>query len=474
MTDFNFLERKRKKHIKITPVTEKDFLSLKKKLPAAHQAQIDQAGFTAKKETGCFLYDTGGHLEAIIAGYEKPMSVYDFAFIPGKIAAGFGEDFIKKTSFEIGAPKLKDDLITKIFIGWGLAGYKYTAYQKPPKEQPKLLWHTAANKPRVTSMLEAIFMLRDLVNTPANDLGPEELEKAAAKLAKTHKAKFSVIKDQKLLAEEFPLIHTVGKGAEDKRLPRLIDFTWGNAKNTKITLVGKGVCFDTGGLDIKPSQYMRLMKKDMGGAAHALGLASLIMSMNLPVRLRVLIPAVENSVSGAAFRPGDIIKSRKGLTVENTNTDAEGRLILADALTLASEDKPELIMDFATLTGSARAGLGPDIPALFSNNDALAQRIQTLSFEADDPLWSMPLHAPYNKHTESPIADLVNSAGIPGDLIFSALFLQSFLISENDKAPDWVHIDCFAWEQSGRPGRPKGGADTGLRAMFEVLEKLYS
>jgi leucyl aminopeptidase len=315
--------------------------------------------------------------------------------------------------------------------------------------------------------VESVNGLRDLVNTPANDMGPEEIEAAVKVLAKEHEASVKVIKDQKILEKDFPLIFTVGKASP--RLPRLIDMSWGNAKHPKVTLVGKGVAFDTGGLDLKPSAYMALMKKDMGGAAHVIALAKLIMDHKLPVRLRLLIPAVENSVAGEAFRPGDIIKSRKGPFVENTNTDAEGRLILADALTYASEGKPELIIDFATLTGSARAGLGPDIPAMFSNNDTIAGRLQALSEETEDPVWRMPLWQPYRAHIENATGDLLNSAGIPGDGIYSALFLETFV----DEKTDWVHLDCFSWEQTGRAGRPKGAADTGLRTVFAYLQGRY-
>ncbi|HOO82557.1 MAG TPA: leucyl aminopeptidase family protein, partial [Alphaproteobacteria bacterium] len=255
-------------------------------------------------------------------------------------------------------------------------------------------------------------------------------------------------------------------GKASPRAPRLIEMVWGNAKHPKVTLVGKGVAFDTGGLDIKPSSSMALMKKDMGGAAHVIGLAKLIMDHGLPVRLRVLIPAVENVVGGAAYRPSDIIKSRKGVFVENTNTDAEGRLILADALAYACEDKPELVVDYATLTGSARAGLGPDIPAMFSNNEEVAQDIQKLAKKTEDPVWNMPLWQPYRKYLDSSNADIINSTGQAGDGIYSALFLETFV----EKDTDWVHLDCFSWEMSGRPGRPKGAADTGLRTVFAYLQ----
>ncbi|MGB1077723.1 MAG: leucyl aminopeptidase family protein, partial [Bdellovibrionales bacterium] len=324
------------------------------------------------------------------------------------------------------------------------------------------------NKKRVEAHIKSICLVRDMINTPANDLGPKELASCVQNIAKEHKAKVKVIDNQKTLEKDFPLVFTVGKASD--RAPRLIDMTWGKEKDPKITLVGKGVIYDTGGLNLKPGQYMKNMKKDMGGAAHVLGIANIIMAMKLPVRLRLIIPAVENSISGPAFRPGDILKSRKGLTVENTNTDAEGRLILADALTLASEEDTEIIIDCATLTGSARAALGPDVPPFFSTNPTVAKELQALSFVEQDNLWFMPLLEQYNKTIESSIADIVNSAGSPGDLIYSALFLKKFL----NRTPDWVHVDMYAWCDNPNPGRPSAGSDTGLRALYSYLEKRFS
>lgn len=299
-------------------------------------------------------------------------------------------------------------------------------------------------------------------------MGPEELENATKILTEKHDVELKVIKDKALLTKNFPMIFDVGN-ASDRR-PRLIDFHWGNPKHPKVTLVGKGVCFDTGGLDIKPSQFMITMKKDMGGAAHVLGLSHMIMSLNLPIRLRVLIPAIENSVSGNAYRPSDILKSRKGLSVEVGNTDAEGRLVLADALTYACEDNPELLIDFATLTGAARIALGHDLPALFSNNDKTAHKIQTMSAKAniDDAVWNLPLWQPYRKELDSPIADISSTGGKAGATT-AALFLQEFI----DNNIEWIHMDIFAWEQNGKASRPKGGADTGMRAIFAFLEDRY-
>jgi leucyl aminopeptidase len=300
-------------------------------------------------------------------------------------------------------------------------------------------------------------------------MGPDELQAATESLAAHHNVKVKIIKDGDLTKKNFPMIFDVGKGSA--RRPRLIDFSWGNKKDPKVTLVGKGVCFDTGGYDLKPSQYMFNMKKDMGGAAHVLALANMIMSLGLPIYLRVLIPAVENSISGEAYRPADILQTRKGITVEVGNTDAEGRLVLADALTYACEDKPELLIDYATLTGAARVALGPDLPALFSNTEETAQKIQALSQKeiVDDPVWNLPLWKGYRKDIDSYIADISSTGGKAGATT-AALFLNEFV----EEDIEWLHLDTYAWEDNGKPGRPKGGADAGLRSIFAYLEERYS
>jgi leucyl aminopeptidase len=310
-------------------------------------------------------------------------------------------------------------------------------------------------------------MVRDLVNAPTNVMGPDALEAAARSVAKLGKAIVKVIKGDKL-KKGFPLIHTVGAAAEQE--PRLVDFSWGNPRHPKITLVGKGVCFDTGGLDIKPSAGMLLMKKDMGGAANMLGLAQLIMQAKLPIRLRVLLPIVENSISDEAFRPGDVYKSRKGLTVEIGNTDAEGRLILADALALADEESPELLIDFATLTGAARVALGPDLPPIFTDDTALATSLVAHSMKVNDPLWQLPLWRPYAQMIETPIADLNNAGqgGFAGS-ITAALFLRRFV----EKAKAYAHVDIFAWVPTAKPGRPRGGEAQAMRAVFSYLQDRY-
>ncbi|MCC6598307.1 MAG: leucyl aminopeptidase family protein [Alphaproteobacteria bacterium] len=464
-----FLSRKRKNHIPVYVLNAASLKGFLSKQPTFAQAQIKAAGYEAAPEKALLITDEKGGVFCLLAGVGKAIGIYDLAGAADLASRTLSAKVLEETGFFlnfVNKPAAGD--INRAYIGWGLAGYSFSHYKPKPPAKAALVWGKDADRAHVLSIVESIATVRNLINAPSNDMGPDELETAARAIAGEFKAKISTIHDQALLDKNFPLIYAVGQASP--RRPRLIDLRWGDAKHPKVTLVGKGVCFDTGGLDIKPSSAMRYMKKDMGGAAHALALARLIMAHNLPVRLRVLIPAVENAVGGAAFRPGDIIRSRKGLSVENTNTDAEGRLVLADALAYASEDKPELIFDFATLTGSARAALGPDIPALFSNNDKIADAIKKAAFACGDPVWAMPLWQPYRKHIESSISDLINSAGLPGDLIYSALFLETFV----ESGIDWAHFDIFAWEHSGRPGRPQGGADTGLLATFIYLQARYA
>lgn len=434
--------------------------------PRMVQTSIGQQGFDGQPEKGFVIRDAKGAATAIVVGRQKTLSLYDAGFAVQFIQKNFTAAFINSATFALKNVPGREAMTAA--LGWGLGCYQFNAYRKGLSALPRLVWPDDADRKRVKALLGAICTLKNMVNTPPNDMGPDALEKAVRDVAKTHTAQVKVIHDQALLTQNFPLIYAVGQGSD--RRPRLIDLRWGKASHPKLTLIGKGVCFDTGGLNIKPGASMILMKKDMGGAAHALALARLVMDLKLPVRLRLLIPAVENSISGSAFRPSDIFTSRKGITVENTNTDAEGRLILADTLTYACEENPDLIIDFATLTGSARAGLGPDIPPVFSTNGELADKIKKISFDIEDPVWPMPLYAPYRKHNKSATADLHNSSGVPGDLMYSALFMQEFLTGN----PDWMHFDTYAWEHTGRPGRPRGGADNGLRAAFALLESKYA
>ena len=317
-------------------------------------------------------------------------------------------------------------------------------------------------------MAEAVGLARDLINTPANDMGPEELEAAARELATRFGARVSSIVGDELLRQNFPLIHAVGMAST--RAPRLIDFTWGDASHPKVTLVGKGVCFDTGGVDLKPASGMLIMKKDMGGAANVLALAQMIMDAKLKVRLRVLIPAVENSVAGNAFRPLDIFPSRKGPTVEIGNTDAEGRLVLADALALADEETPDLLIDLGTLTGAARVALGPDLPPFYTDDDALAADVAHCAYAENDPLWRMPLWGPYDAWLDSKVANINNAPanGFAGS-ITCALFLQRFV----ESAASWLHVDIYGWTPSAKPGRPEGGECQAARALYALLSQRY-
>jgi leucyl aminopeptidase len=352
-------------------------------------------------------------------------------------------------------------------LAWCLELYKYDPFRDTKIRATTLAAPEGLDAKSVVALADAVFKVRDQVNTPANLYGPDELEHDARALATSHKASIRIIKGADL-RKGFPLIHAVG--AASTRAPRLIDITWGSARHPKVTLVGKGVVFDTGGLDIKPSSSMLLMKKDMGGAANILGLAHLIMQAKLKLRLRVLVPAVENAIAGEAFRPGDVFKSRKGLTVEIGNTDAEGRLILADALTLADEDKPELIIDMATLTGAARVALGPDLPPFFTDDDTLAGEISQHGEAVNDPLWRLPLWRAYANMIETPVATLNNSAagGFAG-AITAALFLRRFV----EQAKAYVHFDIFAWVPTAKPGRPKGGEAQAMRALFALLAQRY-
>ena len=347
-----------------------------------------------------------------------------------------------------------------------LGCYRFTRYRKAEPHKIVLDVPDGVDRADLERVVQGVSLARDLINTPANDMGPALLEQAVRKLASRHNASVSAVIGDELLTQNFPLIHAVGRAAAGE--PRLIDLTWGDSKHPRVTLVGKGVCFDTGGLDIKPDASMLNMKKDMGGAATALALAHMVMSRGLKLRLRVLIPAVENSISGDSFRPRDIYPSRKGLTVEIGNTDAEGRLILADALTLADEDKPELIFDFATLTGAARVALGPDVPPFFTDDDALAQELIGHAAAENDPLWRLPLWRPYDSMLESKTADINNVGGSQGGAITAALFMRRFVTAKS-----WVHFDVFAWSASAKPGRPEGGDCQAARALYAFLSKRY-
>jgi leucyl aminopeptidase len=350
---------------------------------------------------------------------------------------------------------------SRVALGWALGTYAFTRYHAKPAGAARLVWPEGADRGYVERLAGAVFLARDLATTPASDMGPEELAEAALRAARKEGASCRVVVGDKLLDENYPTIHAVGRAST--RAPRLVDIVWGDPAAPKVTLVGKGVCFDTGGLDLKPAASMLNMKKDMAGAAIMLGLGQAVMQAGLNLRLRVLLPCVENSVSGNAFRPRDVIKTRKGLTVEIGNTDAEGRLILCDALSEASDEKPEMIIDAATLTGAARVALGPELPALFCNNDALADALIAAGLAEDDPVWRMPLYKPYRRLIDSKVADLNNvSDGPQGGAITAALYLNEFV----DPAVPWAHLDVMAWNNRSRPGRPEGAEAQTLRAVY--------
>jgi leucyl aminopeptidase len=365
-------------------------------------------------------------------------------------------------------PEPEAEAASRHALAWALGSYTFTRYRRREKTFAHLVWPEGVDRAAVGRAAGATCFVRDLVNTPACDLGPAERAEAALDLAGEFGAKAEVVVGDDLLARNWPAVHAVGRASA--RAPRLVDLAWGEEGAPLVAVVGKGVCFDSGGLDLKPSSAMLNMKKDLGGAAHALGLARMVMAARLPVRLRVLIPAVENAVSGDAFRPMDVLRTRKGLTVEVGNTDAEGRLILCDALHEAAQDRPDLLIDFATLTGAARVALGPELPALFCNDDALAADFLDAGAAVADPLWRLPLHRGYRRMLDSKVAD-INNAGSGGfaGAITAALFLQAFV-------PDgvrWAHVDTFAWNPSSRPARPEGGEAFGMRAAFRLLERYY-
>lgn len=465
-----FADKKKKKHVPIRLVRSVDFDNWLKEQDKSLKNSVAESGFEGKSGQFFLMRGDDGKAGAIYLGASKDIRYTDGCQVSDFIQKRFAQDIINDYTFSFDDVGLKQDELNRLHIGFGWAAHSFSRYKsKLPKNKPLLVPSAKADRVRVETFVEAVCLIRDLVNTPANDLGPDELEKATCDLAALHELEVKIIRDKDLLKKNFPMIYEVGKGSS--RRPRLLDFSWGDKKHPKVTLVGKGVCFDTGGLDIKPSSFMFTMKKDMGGAAHVLALAHMIIKMNLPVHLRVLIPAVENSISGDSFRPSDIINSRKGLTVEVGDTDAEGRLVLSDALTYACEEKPELLIDFATLTGAARIALGYDLPGVFSNNDDTAFAIKKLSAETkvDDPVWPLPLWQPYRKDLDSNIADISSTGSGKAGATNAALFMQEFI----DDKIEWIHMDVFAWEQNGKAGRPKGGADTGLRAIFAFIEGRY-
>jgi leucyl aminopeptidase len=427
---------------------------------AATGAWLDAQNFVAAPGTLMLLPGETGIAGAVI-GIGDPLDPYSYGHAPFGLPAG---------DWRL-AGDLRADARAAVQLGWGLGSYRFDRYKTPLRKPARLVLEHA--DPETLDVLAASLRVRDLVNTPTEHMGPDELEAVAREIASAHAAQFEAITGDELLSRNFPAIHAVGRASH--RAPRLIVLRWSgdsaeSHNHPHLVLVGKGVCFDTGGLDIKPADGMRNMKKDMGGAAHALALAELVMAQRLPVRLTLLVPAVENAIGPNAFRPGEVVATRKGISVEIDNTDAEGRMVLCDALAYAGEQSPDLILDFATLTGAARIALGPDLPALFANDDAVADAWIGAGMQRRDPVWRMPLWRPYLRYLTSNIADLANAGSRMAGAVTAALYLERFVPA----GQAWAHLDVYAWNDSDRPGRPAGGEAMALRSAFELLKVRYA
>jgi leucyl aminopeptidase len=446
--------------VPITFVTKSTLGSVTEALGAPSRQFVEAAAFRAKPGQCLLLPGANGGLDGVLFGLEDEGATWRDPFRPGQLPGLLPAGVYRFAN----APH--DARLAA--LAFALGSYRFSRYRKADAGDVKLLLSNELDGEDLSRMAEAASLARDLINIPANDMGPDELSDAARSLADRFGAKFSCVVGEDLLARNFPLIHAVGKAST--RAPRLIDFTWGDASHPKVTLVGKGVCFDTGGVDLKPSSGMLIMKKDMGGAANVLALAQMVMDAKLKVRLRVLIPAVENSVAGNAFRPLDIYPSRKGPTVEIGNTDAEGRLVLADALALADEEKPDLLIDLGTLTGAARVALGPELPPFYTRDEALAADVARHAEAERDPLWRLPLWPPYDSWLDSKVADINNapSGGFAGS-ITCALFLGRFV----EPATRWLHVDIYGWTPSAKPARPEGGECQAARAIYKLLAERY-
>ncbi len=427
---------------------------------AAQRAMLSAARFTG---------EAGGYaLFPVADGWAVVAGVSDAARLGPWCLARLAE-VLPGGAYRLAEPAAVD--VAPAMLGWALGHYRFDRYRADAKAEPPRVLLTGSVKAIAPALAEAqaVWLVRDLVNTPAEHMGPAELEQAVEALARPHKAMVRVTRGE-ALEREFPMVHVVGRAAARVAAPRMIELEWGDAAHPRLAIVGKGVCFDSGGLDLKTGSSMLLMKKDMGGAAHALALARLVMQAGLKVRLHLLIPAVENAVSGGAFRPGDVLRSRAGLSVEIGNTDAEGRLVLGDALARAGEDSPALIVDFATLTGAARVALGPDLPALMARNDSTAEAVLAAGLAVDDPVWRLPLHDGYREYLKSDLADLNNAPanGFAG-AVLAGLFLDRFVPA----GVDWAHFDTFAWRPVAKPGRPRGGEALGLRAAWALVRARY-
>ncbi|MCW5581570.1 MAG: leucyl aminopeptidase family protein [Luteimonas sp.] len=422
--------------------------------PAATRAWLASQQFDAAPGSHALL-PGGEGVAAAILGIGDPLDAYSYAHGAGALPAG---DWAL-------ANTLEPAHLAALQLGWGLGAYRFARYKAGGRAPARLALDVLDDE--ACDLLAACVRVRDLVNTPTEDMGPEQLEAVVRDVAGEHRASFECIVGDALLEQNFPAIHAVGRASH--RAPRLIRLQWGEAMHPHVVLVGKGVCFDTGGLDIKPADGMRNMKKDMGGAAHAIALAELAMARKLPLRITLLVPAVENAIGPNAYRPGEVIATRKGVSVEIDNTDAEGRIVLCDALALAGELSPDAILDFATLTGAARIALGPDLPALFANDDALAGEWLAAGERVRDPLWRMPLWRPYLRYLTSHIADMANAGSRMAGAVTAALYLERFV----PEGTPWAHLDVYAWNDSARPGRPAGGEALGLRAAYAMLKQRF-
>jgi len=452
-----FFTSDRDQAIPITPVT-KDGLPAWLKEHQHYRSWLDAIGFKAEPGSFAFLAGDEGRVASVLAAPVEGESIWAFAGLPMSLPEG---RYMLQTQ--------PDASPTELALGWALGSYAFTRYKKPKRAPATLVLPNKADRSEVERIARGVFLARDMINTPAEDMGPEQIADAAQKLADAHRATLKVITGTELLEQNYPTIHIVGRASQ--RPPRLIDLRWGDPSAPKVTLVGKGVCFDTGGLDLKTREGMLEMKKDMGGAAIMLGLAGALMSAQVPIRLRALIPAVENSVAGNAVRPLDIVRTRGGKTVEIGNTDAEGRLILCDALAEADSEQPQLLIDCATLTGAARVALGTELQALYCDDDAVAGGMLQAGSEVGDPLWRMPIWRPYRREIEGKCADLNNVAqGQFAGSIIATLYLAEFV----SQAKAWAHLDVMGSNRTARAGRPEGGEATGLRALYAYLRRRYA
>ena len=455
-----------KNSIPLIPLDKNTFEVFIKSQSKFESSWIKNTEFKAKAEEFCIVPNQAGAIEKVLIGVSENIQkcagecMWSIAALPKQLPIG---------QYHLESAWAEEEQI-QAAIGWGLGDYSFNFFKADFLEQKDKAVLNVSEKQldRINAFVDSFTLVRDMVNTPPNHMMPQDISALAVELSEQHGAEFNEIVGDDLIAQNFPAIHAVGRASAHP--PRLVTLHWGDESHPLLCLVGKGVCFDTGGLDLKPSKFMRYMKKDMGGAAHALGLAHLIMSLNLPVRLEVLIPTVDNAISSDAYRPGDIIDTRAHKTVEIDNTDAEGRVILCDALTLACEDAPDLIIDFATLTGAARVAVGTEIPALFSNSESLLSGLQEASKKSGELIWPLPLHKAYRYQLDSAVADITNSSaeGYAG-AITAALYLNEFV----DDDTEWAHFDLNAWNTRERGGRPKGGEAMGLLAVFEYLQQRY-